>query len=38
LGVQGEFPKEQICCGQPFFNSGYRSQARDLAVIWLKLK
>jgi hypothetical protein len=38
LGVQGEFPKVQICCGQPFFNGGYRSQARDLAVIWLKVK
>jgi L-lactate dehydrogenase complex protein LldE len=36
LGVQVEFPEEQTCCGQPFFNSGYRSQARDLAVKWLK--
>jgi L-lactate dehydrogenase complex protein LldE len=37
LGVQVEFPEEQTCCGQPFFNSGYRSQARDLAVKWLKV-
>ena len=37
LGVQVEFPAEQTCCGQPFFNSGYRSQARDLAVKWLKV-
>jgi L-lactate dehydrogenase complex protein LldE len=37
LGVQVEFPEEQTCCGQPFFNSGYRTQARDLAVKWLKV-
>ena len=37
LGVQVDFPEEQTCCGQPFFNSGYRNQARDLAVKWLKV-
>lgn len=37
LGVQVEFPEEQTCCGQPFFNSGYRDQARNLAVKWLKV-
>jgi L-lactate dehydrogenase complex protein LldE len=37
LGVQVAFPEEQTCCGQPFFNSGYRTQARDLAVKWLKV-
>jgi L-lactate dehydrogenase complex protein LldE len=37
LGVQVEFPAEQTCCGQPFFNSGYRDQARNLAVKWLKV-
>jgi L-lactate dehydrogenase complex protein LldE len=37
LGVQVAFPEEQTCCGQPFFNSGYRAQARDLAVKWLKV-
>jgi len=37
LGVQVEFPERQTCCGQPFFNSGYREQARDLAVKWLKV-
>lgn len=37
LGVEVAFPDEQTCCGQPFFNSGYRSQARDLAVKWLKV-
>jgi L-lactate dehydrogenase complex protein LldE len=25
------FPQEQTCCGQPFFNSGFREQARQLA-------
>jgi L-lactate dehydrogenase complex protein LldE len=37
LGVQVGFPAEQACCGQPFFNSGYWSQARYLAVRWLRL-
>jgi L-lactate dehydrogenase complex protein LldE len=35
LGVQVAFPEEQTCCGQPFFNSGYRTQARELALKWL---
>jgi L-lactate dehydrogenase complex protein LldE len=35
LGVQVAFPAEQTCCGQPFFNSGYRTQARELAAQWL---
>lgn len=37
LGVQVAFPADQTCCGQPFFNSGYHSQARDLARQWLKV-
>ena len=37
LGVQVAFPEEQTCCGQPFFNSGYRTQARQLAVKWLEV-
>ncbi|HSB79940.1 MAG TPA: (Fe-S)-binding protein [Candidatus Methylomirabilis sp.] len=37
LGVQVAFPEEQTCCGQPFFNSGYRTQARELAVKWLEV-
>jgi L-lactate dehydrogenase complex protein LldE len=36
LGVQVAFPEEQTCCGQPFFNSGYWTQARDLARAWLE--
>ncbi len=35
LGVQVDFPHDQTCCGQPFFNSGYQSQARELARKWL---
>src|SRR5262249_91377 len=31
LGVEVDFPAHQTCCGQPAFNSGYASEARDLA-------
>jgi L-lactate dehydrogenase complex protein LldE len=31
LGVAVDFPPAQTCCGQPFFNSGYQTDARDLA-------
>ena len=31
LGVAVDFPAAQTCCGQPFFNSGYQTDARDLA-------
>ncbi|NLF65967.1 MAG: (Fe-S)-binding protein [Chloroflexi bacterium] len=30
-GFEVSFPREQTCCGQPFFNSGFRDQARKLA-------
>jgi L-lactate dehydrogenase complex protein LldE len=30
-GYVVEFPQAQTCCGQPFFNSGFEKQARDLA-------
>lgn len=30
-GCQVEFPAGQTCCGQPFFNSGFRDEARRLA-------
>lgn len=30
-GYQVDFPAEQTCCGQPFFNSGFRKQAASLA-------
>jgi L-lactate dehydrogenase complex protein LldE len=31
LGVTVDFPAAQTCCGQPHFNSGYRTEARELA-------
>lgn len=30
-GYEVDFPQSQTCCGQPFFNSGFRDQARTLA-------
>ncbi len=37
LGVEVAFPRAQTCCGQPFFNSGFHTQARDLARKWLEV-
>lgn len=36
-GLQVEFPQDQTCCGQPFYNTGFQSQARDMARPWIKL-
>jgi L-lactate dehydrogenase complex protein LldE len=30
LGVHVEFPREQTCCGQPHYNSGYQAEAVPL--------
>jgi L-lactate dehydrogenase complex protein LldE len=30
-----DFPERQTCCGQPAFNSGYREEARDVAIHFL---
>lgn len=30
-GYAVDFPPDQVCCGQPFFNSGLRKEARRLA-------
>ena len=30
-GYEVDFPMAQTCCGQPYFNSGFRDQAVDLA-------
>jgi len=30
-GYEVDFPTDQTCCGQPFFNSGFRDQAIKLA-------
>ncbi|MGD1215395.1 MAG: (Fe-S)-binding protein [Terriglobales bacterium] len=35
LGVQVEVPRRQTCCGQPLFNTGYRSEARTVAARFL---
>ena len=31
-GCRVDFPPEQTCCGQPFFNSGFKKQAAGLAT------
>lgn len=36
LGAQCEFPQEQTCCGQMFYNSGYQSQTLGPARTWLR--
>ncbi len=37
LGVELEFPKEQTCCGQPMFNAGYQSMAKDIAKRFINI-
>ncbi|MGI8990237.1 MAG: (Fe-S)-binding protein [Bryobacteraceae bacterium] len=32
-----DFPKNQTCCGQPAFNSGYRADARKVALHFLNV-
>ena len=36
-GYLVDFPESQTCCGQPFFNSGFRGEAVDLAKRALQL-
>ena len=36
-GVEVLFPEGQTCCGQPAFNAGYRSDARDVAQHFLEV-
>jgi L-lactate dehydrogenase complex protein LldE len=36
LGVRCEFPEDQTCCGQPFFNSGFQSEGREMALRWMR--
>ena len=31
IGYQVDFPEAQTCSGQPAFNSGFRSEAREVA-------
>jgi L-lactate dehydrogenase complex protein LldE len=35
-GVRVSFPPDQTCCGQPAFNAGLRSQARQMAIQTLR--
>lgn len=35
LGVKCEFPEAQTCCGQPFYNSGFQAEGRDMAAKWM---
>lgn len=35
-GFDVEFPSEQVCCGQPAFNSGHRKAARRVAWTFLR--
>ncbi|MBK6645030.1 MAG: (Fe-S)-binding protein [Anaerolineales bacterium] len=37
LGVRVEFPADQACCGQPQFNAGLRSDARQIAKHTIQL-
>jgi L-lactate dehydrogenase complex protein LldE len=32
LGVGVDFPERQTCCGQPAYNAGYHSEAKEIAV------
>jgi L-lactate dehydrogenase complex protein LldE len=35
-GVEVEFPRSQVCCGQPAFNAGHRRAARRVARTFVK--
>ncbi|HWC76064.1 MAG TPA: (Fe-S)-binding protein [Blastocatellia bacterium] len=37
LGVEVDFPEAQTCCGQPAFNSGFKSEAKDLAARFIRI-
>jgi L-lactate dehydrogenase complex protein LldE len=36
LGVELEFPEDQTCCGQPFYNGGFQDRTRGMARHFLK--
>jgi len=36
-GYQVDFPRQQTCCGQPFFNSGFRQEAARLAKRYIEI-
>ena len=31
-GVEIDYPREQTCCGQPAYNAGYKSQAKEVCA------
>jgi len=35
-GLEVEFPRRQVCCGQPAFNAGHRKAARRVARTFVK--
>ena len=37
LGIAVDYPQDQTCCGQPAFNSGYRTAARKAAKHFIKV-
>ncbi len=37
VGCTVEFDERQTCCGQPAFNTGYRSDARKLAKRFIEM-
>ncbi len=37
LGCEVHFPRDQTCCGQPFYNNGYEDEARELAKRMVRL-
>lgn len=37
LNYRVDFPEAQTCCGQPAFNSGYREDARKVAIHFLNV-
>jgi len=37
LGVECGFPEGQTCCGQPFFNSGFQTEGREMALRWMRV-
>lgn len=37
LGYQVDFPRDQTCCGQPAFNTGYWNDARPLAERFVRV-
>ena len=37
FGCEVRFPATQTCCGQPFFNNGFHSEARELATRMIEI-